>query len=454
MDRIILRLKATISFLQPFLPLIDSHMVTFLTSDIWEKYVPLQIKHEFNENIENNNIIDIFSKHFYSEYNSNISELNKFIRNAKQMYIAEEEALNILQLKQTLQLERNDLNYEPLEEFMTKKKSHEVEILVGILAALSDLTGTTHVVEIGDGKGYASSLLALRHHVRVLGLECSQSNIVGAEKRKKKLYKYLKTSKDADKECHYRQALAKVNKDTNIIEYLQQIFSEDFPPFVYGISGLHTCGDLSPISLNLFLSESITPAARFLVNIGCCYHLLNTSEEEHTADSPSGFPLSSFVKQTGFNLSRNARMMSLQAPFKLLHYKQSPAPSLMYRAVLERLLDDTFGAGYPKVRDVGRIGTKCKDFTQYVRKASSILGCDITFSDEELQQYYSKFEYSEKKLHFYFMLRVILAPVVEGIILLDRLLFLKEKGIEQSFLVKLFDPVISPRCYGIVAIRD
>lgn len=28
------------------------------------------------------------------------------------------------------------------------------------------------------------------------------------------------------------------------------------------------------------------------------------------------------------------------------------------------------------------------------------------------------------------------------------------QGIEKSYLVKLFDPVISPRCYGIVAVRD
>lgn len=47
--------------------------------------------------------------------------------------------------------------------------------------------------------------------------------------------------------------------------------------------------------------------------------------------------------------------------------------------------------------------------------------------DDELRNYYKYFEPFEKKLHFYFMLRVVMAPVIEAIILLDRLLFLREK---------------------------
>jgi len=50
-------------------------------------------------------------------------------------------------------------------------------------------------------------------------------------------------------------------------------------------------------------------------------------------------------------------------------------------------------------------------------------------------------------------LRRALAPVVENLVLLDRLLFLKESGLVNSALVPLFDPAISPRCLGLFACR-
>lgn len=58
-----------------------------------------------------------------------------------------------------------------------------------------------------------------------------------------------------------------------------------------------------------------------------------------------------------------------------------------------------------------------------------------------------------KKLVLFYLLRLCLAQVIESVILLDRLLFLCENGFKEVFLVKLFDPVLSPRCHSIVALR-
>lgn len=58
-----------------------------------------------------------------------------------------------------------------------------------------------------------------------------------------------------------------------------------------------------------------------------------------------------------------------------------------------------------------------------------------------------------RKLVLFYLLRLCLAQVVESLILLDRLMFLLEHGFENVYLVKLFDPVLSPRCHSIVAIR-
>ncbi|KAG7469567.1 hypothetical protein MATL_G00130150 [Megalops atlanticus] len=52
----------------------------------------------------------------------------------------------------------------------------------------------------------------------------------------------------------------------------------------------------------------------------------------------------------------------------------------------------------------------------------------------------------------YFSLALLLAPVVETLVLLDRMLFLQERGL-QSELVPLFDPAFSPRNLVLVAVK-
>ena len=52
----------------------------------------------------------------------------------------------------------------------------------------------------------------------------------------------------------------------------------------------------------------------------------------------------------------------------------------------------------------------------------------------------------------YYVLRLLLAPLWEELILLDRLLFLNERGHEAA-LLPLFDPLLSPRNYAIVGVK-
>lgn len=54
----------------------------------------------------------------------------------------------------------------------------------------------------------------------------------------------------------------------------------------------------------------------------------------------------------------------------------------------------------------------------------------------------------------FYQFRALFAPVVEAIILLDRVLFMLEHGQTRSVgLYKLFDAVTSPRCYALVATK-
>ena len=66
---------------------------------------------------------------------------------------------------------------------------------------------------------------------------------------------------------------------------------------------------------------------------------------------------------------------------------------------------------------------------------------------------------SELKLKFnaYIQLKMILAPIIEYIILIDRLIYLyehesitTEKKLNH-YLIKIFDPRLSPRCHALVS---
>ena len=49
------------------------------------------------------------------------------------------------------------------------------------------------------------------------------------------------------------------------------------------------------------------------------------------------------------------------------------------------------------------------------------------------------------------MLRGVLSRPIERLILLDRLLFAREAGLSEAYAQEVFDPLVSPRCYAIVA---
>ena len=50
-----------------------------------------------------------------------------------------------------------------------------------------------------------------------------------------------------------------------------------------------------------------------------------------------------------------------------------------------------------------------------------------------------------KRVVVFYVLRLLLAPLWEALLLLDRLLYLRELGYRRSRLVPLFDPTLSPR---------
>ncbi|XP_062861066.1 methyltransferase-like protein 25 [Trichomycterus rosablanca] len=218
--------------------------------------------------------------------------------------------------------------------------------------------------------------------------------------------------------------------------------------------GLHTCGDLAPSTLRMFCTKQELQA---VCSVGCCYHLLSEQFAEDMQECESGvygFPMSQYLCEQTCFCGRNARMSACLALERVSVGGGLPMESLFYRAVLHVILQDHYNAHKSEKR-VGNVYSKASSFVDYVRRALRKLELDeLKLSDSVIQSYYDLHITRMNEMVAFNMLKVILAPCIEGLILLDRLCYLKEQGnVSHSALVQLFDPLLSPRCYAVVGIK-
>lgn len=195
---VIARLEEIIKYLKPLLPLANCHMVNFITNGMWEIYVPDAIKKEVSSvKLEVFNTIFVhyakgISMDEIKGELENIPNFANFLESARNMSLRGISSQGIVVSLSDLQAKLAAWGYEyqeslHLEQFMTLKKVHEVEIMSQMVAALACISRASHVVDVGGGKGYLSSLLALHYGLRVLGVDSSHVNTHGAAKRTQKL---------------------------------------------------------------------------------------------------------------------------------------------------------------------------------------------------------------------------------------------------------------------------
>ncbi|XP_061231303.1 methyltransferase-like protein 25B isoform X2 [Neopsephotus bourkii] len=209
------------------------------------------------------------------------------------------------------------------------------------------------------------------------------------------------------------------------------------------VTGLHACGDLSPALLRHFARS---PSVAAVASVGCCYMKLST---------PPGYPLSAWVSALpGHELSYRAREGACHA---LEQYRGRLAgggsPCLRahcYRAVLETLIRGARpGLRRPGVQTVKK--AHALSFPQYARLGLPRVGLDPASIPLDSDAIGTMLQQQHKVVAF-FSLTLLLAPLVESLILLDRLLYLREGGFHCA-LMPLFDPRFSPRNLVLVAAR-
>ncbi|XP_069583664.1 methyltransferase-like protein 25B [Ranitomeya imitator] len=387
------------------------------------------------------------------------------------------------------------------------KKQHEIQRLGKLVKKLSDVTGCNHVVDIGSGQGHLSRVLSFGHGLGVTALEADHNLVSMAIKFDRDLIYMLKKERvrptkiaayDITSIKSTRPPLhvsACVDPQASWEEFMQQLMDHQetgsntsltFPctqdPVVsscpsissldqrhftqkdnFILTGLHACGDLSVAMLRHFTR---CPHIVGITSVACCYMKLTTSEVPwppgvlapcQCPDSTLkqyGYPISSWVSELpGHKLSYKSREVACHAIEDYIERLKEESDMLRihcYRAVLEmviRGIDPTMKrAGVQTIKNAHKLL-----FIEYAKQGLRRVGLDPctplshTLVEAMLSQH--------QKVVSFFSLALLLAPLVETLILLDRMIFLQEQGFHCD-LVPLFKPEFSPRNLVLVATKD
>lgn len=404
------KFRQCVDFLRDYEEIIDCHVVEFFTGKLFSK-VPQELVDKCANLTEDN--FQVYQNAFrLSEYTLETCE-----------------AVEIVNLPDRLeQLYTDNMN---------PKKIHEVAILAKYIDNSLDKTQQRVIIDAGSGLGYLSSWLAFNYNFKVLGIDSRPLNSESAENRLKKFAKKVKhlRMKSENHKIHTEF----INEDTNFPQLALRHFPDSDNPLLT-LTGLHTCGSLSNNCVKIFRNvDSISN----LFNIGCCYNLLE----------PEDCPMSQAGKELGVSLSRNARMLAAYSVDRVFAESSDVenVNKIFWRALMEKFLSEF----YPEIK-VSNLGPlKATSFVEYVasaQKARPEMFQGVVIEESAADSYFRSHEKFFQEMLAFYLFRMSFAPVIETVLVLDKVLYLMEEPlVKEVKLVRLFDPVVSPRCYLIEA---
>ncbi|XP_059530260.1 methyltransferase-like protein 25B isoform X2 [Myotis daubentonii] len=343
----------------------------------------------------------------------------------------------------------------PFRKHVRPKKQHEIRRLGELVKKLSDLTGCTQVVDVGSGQGHLSRFMSLGLGLKVKSIEGDQRLVERAQHLDQELLQTLgkeekrnpqEGTQRTDPSCSLRWHGDSTQTSQLPCPFLPpqvvQMHSHRSPHHVARwvdprtlceevllpletspqgearllLTGLHACGDLSVALLRHFSS---CPEVVALASVGCCYMKLS---------DPGGYPLSQWVAALpGYELSYRLREGACHALEEYAERLQKAGPGLRthcYRAALETVIRHV----QPKLRRPGVQGIPRVHelkIEEYVQRGLQRVGLEpqLPLNLAALQAHQAQ----ENRVVAFFSLALLLAPLVETLILLDRLLFLQEQ---------------------------
>ncbi|XP_071445460.1 methyltransferase-like protein 25B [Hetaerina americana] len=357
--------------------------------------------------------------------------------------------------------------FQVFRKHVTPKKMHEIDKMAKVVCQLAADTHAMHVVDVGSGLGHLARLLSYGHGLSVCCIEAQETLSSRARKldmeMKKALSKMLTKEQlrllpcpqhvtsivePSMEKSHFVQMVSQAFQQHSMTSRLSNALSSNTG---FGIVGLHPCGDLAPYLIRIFTD---CPEAKFICIAGCCYMKLTPNIE---------FPMSAKLMddnavspwQRDFQLSYESREMACHAieaySRNLLSGITSSLKIHCYRAALERIIVKN----WPNLSRRGLKSIKYAEhlqFPEYAVRALSSLKL-IPPNEDVLSEETNQCLDSWRKVVCFYSIRLMLSPLVETLILIDRFLFLSLKGMTCRISPE-FDPELSPRNHLIIATKS
>jgi hypothetical protein len=312
------------------------------------------------------------------------------------------------------------------------KKRHEVDELSARIGEICHTSRIQRVFDFGAGQGYLSQILASEPwSLEVTALERDDGQCHGSIERSSWIPKVTVRQLNITRDTDYREIY-----DGNT----RSCFCS-----------LHACGSLSCHMLRMFVRN---PAAISLVNVGCCYNLIE--EEDFPMSRGLSKGLEAFPDLKRVLKDRTAKMLACQSAWRWHKEPVSTERSFRanhYRAMLEIVLAG-LGIGTESRRLGGFPTSALKSFDAYCRVAFKRLELpyDEALVDEVRTVYDTDVNF--RRLSLVWTMRALLGAVLEALIMKDRKAFLEENLPDENAwvgCVPVFDPMLSPRNIAIMA---
>ncbi|RKP04623.1 methyltransferase domain-containing protein, partial [Thamnocephalis sphaerospora] len=413
-----------------------------------------------------------------------------------------------------------------------------VERLAWLIAELARAHGTRQVVDLGSGQGYLSRALAYQHGLDVLAVDADDVQTCGAQRYQRQTERHARRVEDrAPEQSQAYQPNVAPQGDSvagegegnmpargvlvhathrvterSLDELLAALHAKadhgtagvsteaDEPPsgdasasaparddhrsgrVPWLLCGLHTCGDLAPSSLRLFVESD----AHLLVNVGCCYNLLTESAVTSGANDQTnaGFPMSHWLRTEltrqgeAPSLGLTARHLACQAPGRWPSQAEATHQAFernYYRALLHLfMVEHGMAAANVDAPRIGQLGRKpLPTFAAYAIAALRKLARSDRLSADQsarlhaflaapgddpqapaavLEAFAAQHADGRRQVAAFWTLRALLAPALERLLLQDRVHYLREQG-HDAWIIALFDPQASPRNLALVSVK-
>jgi hypothetical protein len=474
----------------------EERVVHFLVNNQWENKMPLEWQNSINHcTFHDLMLLSQANLSILDKVNS--QSFRDFVNEAVQLYMVN----NITDNEQSE-------NSSPLNKILMKgvklKKRYEIEKLGKTIIQYAHETKCDTIVDIGSGQGYVSQYVSFanfsdeeKQNIQIIAIDGNELQTRGANKRVEMIEKTLKTQ--SEKQVLHN-ITAHLSLDIDQDQFLELVrpylcSSDDQELHRILLIGLHTCGDLSPSMMQIFLQTD----AVALINVGCCYHKLTEDPELFCSHDCSrrtvsriGYPLSSILKseENKLHLSTGKYLACYTLPdYKDVHTAKHQFKMHSYRAALELFLHLTSefkSSKEPECHFAGHVPNgNTNSFAQYAVYALQKMGDKLQTYDYASQEYKNVLDVKLRELlsqdkqelddtlsQFYQQLnpiegdiilpvqawcaiRSLLSPVLEALILVDRLLYLKEQpNVVKAQLLRVFDSRISPRGFILTAEKE